>query len=95
MHPLPSTCQSIRITDTALVVTGPGVLHGFITLSTVGAIVLDLYDNVEEAGDPFLTIKNAVNSMFQYTPKVGIAFSKGLYAKISGSTTQYVTFLVT
>jgi hypothetical protein len=90
---LPGTVQAVRLTASALVKTGPGVLYGYVIVDQGGAVTAAFYDNTAASGTVLISYKSATNVTNQFNPAVGIPFSNGLYVDISG-TTPSVTVLI-
>ncbi len=80
---------STVIAASALVKTGPGEVYGVILTGGSDAASVILYDNTAGSGTKAIgAIKAASGASVSFSLPNGVAFSKGLYATITGTTPE-------
>lgn len=78
--------NSLVTAASALIKTGPGVLHAVTLSGGSDAATLILYHEVAGAGDAlWATIKAAANTTVHVEFPGGLAFGVGLYAALTGT----------
>ena len=84
----------IKITaSSALVKTGPGILHAATLTGGSDAATLILYNNIAGSGTKaYAILKAAIDTTVHVEIPGGVPFGTGLYAEITGTTPDVAVF---